>query len=150
MATPVPNEDVAIALALANLGTVGVTIFAAGPAQVQTGVPSQAIFCQLHSGYGTPIRYLQGNYAQAGVGLQGREPRVMLFVRSNPHDYQGGQVLARAVKDALHDQPLFVAGSSPVMQYDACRIVEAEPVWLNQIDTGEHLFSLNCHLWIEY
>lgn len=137
-----PNEDVANQLASLSIGTVGTTIFCAGPQQTQTGVPSQSIFCQLTGGYGTPIRYLQGPPSSGTPGDQLREPRVTIFVRSNPHDYAGGQTLARAVKTALHDQPF---GS-----YYACRIVEAEPNYLYQTDKAEYVFNMNCHLYTEY
>lgn len=138
----VPNEDVANALAGAGLGlTLGVNLFAGGYQQVQTGVPTQAVFCQLFDGYGPPQRYLQGNYAEAGVGIQAREPRVVVYVRSAKHDYHGGQVLARAAKDALHDVP--------ISGYDAVRVMNPEPLFVSQINDSENIFSFNVHMWID-
>lgn len=136
------NEDVAAALAAAGLGlTLGTNLFDEGPAQVQTGVPSEAVFCQSYGDYGTPIRYLQDNYATIGAGIQAKEPRVIVTIRSNPQDIHGGRALARSVRDALHNVPM--------SGYDAVRIQETDPLHLYQTNNSEHVFQLNCHLWLD-
>ncbi len=133
--------DVANAIAGAGLGLVyNVTVFDVVQQQVQDSMPSRAVFCHLNGSYASPLRPLIGNFAEAGVGAQEREPRVVLHVRSAPHDYGGGETLARSVKDALHDVPM--------TGYDAVRVVEGDPMFLYQTNNAEYVFGLNCHLWI--
>lgn len=143
MSEPYANEDVATALAGSGIGlTIGTNLFQGSPLQVQTGMPSQSVFCELLGGYGTPQRYLQGPYNEAGVGVQAREPRVHITVRSNPHDYQGGQTLARNVRDSLHDVP--------ISGYDAVRIEQQEALFVYQTNNGEFVWTMDCHLWLDY
>jgi hypothetical protein len=149
-----PADDVAAQIAAAGLGwALGTNLFASDVLpvyqsdQATTGSPSSSVFCSLYGGYLTPTRYGQDNYAVAGPGVQAREPRVMVYVRSPRFGYYAGLVNARAVKDSLHDRLLQIGTTGAY--YDACRIVDAEPLLLSVMDTGESLFSMNCHLYYD-
>jgi hypothetical protein len=133
-----PDLNVAQALASAGLGlTLGTNLFWGKVREVDTasGVPSQAVFVTLR------LSPAPENYCDGSITPQAREPQLQVTVRSNPQDFSGGQTLARSVKDALHD--------IPPSGYDACRVTQAEPVPIGETDSGEHLFSVNVHLWID-
>lgn len=130
--------DVATALAGAGIGlTLGTNVFW-GPVRESdpsTAFPSAAVFCTMRGG-APPI-----NYCDASITPQLREPLVQVMIRSAPRDYAAGQATARQVKNALHD--------IPPTGYDACRVEQAEPLPIGETNQGEHLFSLNVHLYIE-
>ncbi len=133
-----PDLDVAVALASAGLGlTLGQNIYWGKEREVDpdTGVPSKAVFVVNRLGAAPD------NYIDESRTPQAREPLLQIVVRSEPQDFTGGYALARSVKDALHD--IHLSG------YDACRVTQAEPVPIGENDSGEHLFSLNVHLWID-
>ena len=149
-----PADDVAALIESSSLGWIlGTNLFVADVQPVVqtqgagTGTPSKSVFVLLAGGYDTPTRYIQGNYSQAGVGVQAREPRVMIYIRSSRQQYLDGITSSRAVKNQEHYDPVLIGSSG--LYYDACRIVEAEPMLLTQTDNGEFLFSLNCHLWLD-
>jgi hypothetical protein len=130
--------NVAQALASAGLGlTLGTNLFWGKVREVDTasGVPSQAVFVTPH------LSPAPENYCDGSRTPQAREPQLQITVRSGRQDYSGGQSLARSVQDALHD--------IPPSGYNACRITQAEPVPIGETASGEHLFSLNVHLWID-
>lgn len=133
-----PDLDVAVQLASSGLGlTLGTNLFWGKLREVDpgTGISSTAVFVA------TRLSPAPENYCDGQRLPQAREPQLQIMVRSNPQDFAGGQALARGVKDALHD--IALSG------YDACRITQAEPVPIGETDSGEHLFSLNVHLWID-
>jgi hypothetical protein len=149
-----PADDVAAQIAGAGLGwALATNLFVSDVAPSYqtdtsaTGTPSASVFVLLAGGYDIPTRYQLDTYANAPSATQAREPRVMIYVRSPRQQYNTGMVSARAVKDALHDQPLQIGSSGSY--YDACRIVDAEPTLLSETDNGEFLFSLNCHLYLD-
>lgn len=133
-----PDLDVAVKLAASGLGlTLGTNLFWGKLREVDAvgGVRSKAVFVM------TRLSGAPTNYCDGARTPQGREPLLQIVVRSDPQDFAGGQALARGVKDALHD--IVLSG------YDACRVTQAEPVPISESDKGEHLFSLNVHLWID-
>lgn len=149
-----PADDVAAGIAGAGLGwALGTNLFVSDVLpvyqtnQASTGVPSASVFVLLAGGYDTPTRYEQDTYANDPTAIQAREPRIMIYVRSSRQQYYTGLSSARAVKDALHDQPLQLGATGT--NYDACRIVDAEPTLLQETDNGEYLFSMNCHLYLD-
>lgn len=149
-----PADDVAAGIAAAGLGwTLGTNLFISDVLpevqtdQASTGAPARAVFVLLAGGYMEPTRYEQDSYRRVGAGIQAREPRVMIYVRSPREQYWTGLTDARAVRDAVHDLPLTCSATGA--DYDACRIVDAEPMLLSVDDNGSSLFSLNCHLYYD-
>lgn len=130
--------DVATALAARSLGlTLGTNLFWGIPREVDpsSGLGSRVVFVSPR------LSPPPDNYCDGSVTPQSREPQLQITVRSDPRDYSGGYTLAASVRDALHDQPL--------SGYDACRITQTDPIPIGETDSGEHLFSLNVHLWID-
>ncbi len=133
-----PDLDVAVYLASAGLNlTLGENLFWGKLREVDpsTGISSNAVFVS------TRLSPSPENYCDELRYPQAREPMLQVTVRSDPQEFAEGQALARSVKDALHDIAL--------PGYDACRVTQAEPVFIGETDSGEHLFSLNVHLWID-
>lgn len=133
-----PDLDVAVALAGAGLGlTLQENLFWGKEREVDpsSGIPSKAVFVVNRLGP-APENYIDGQRLP-----QAREPLLQIIVRSDPQEFSAGYALARSVKDAIHDVAL--------PGYDACRVTQAEPMPIGESDSGEHLFSMNVHLWID-
>lgn len=149
-----PADDVAAGIAAAGLGWVpGQNLFISDVLpevqsdQPNTGAPARAVFVLAAGGYATPTRYEQDTYRNKGAGVQAREPRVMVYIRSPREGYWTGLTDARAVRDAIHDLPLTCSATGA--DYDACRVVDAEPMLLSVDDNGSSLFSINVHLYYD-
>jgi len=74
-----------------------------------------------------------------GTSTDLRVSTVQVRIRSENHDFSGGQELARACSDAIdcHD----VAG------YIDIRVREPEPNYLQRDDVNRHHWSFNVELW---
>lgn len=133
-----PDLDVATALAGAGLGlSLEENLFWGKEREVDpdSGIPSKAVFVVNRLG-GAPE-----NYCDSARTPQAHEPLLQIVVRSDPQEFSAGYALARSIQNALHDVAL--------PGYDACRVTQPEPVAIGESDSGEHLFSLNVHLWID-
>ena len=128
-----PDIDVANVLdsALGSL-TLGTNLFVGLLREKGTGIPHQAVFC-LSAGGAPPDAFMYG-----GSGTEERHSDVKIYVRSNPHDFSGGQTLARSVRDAIHH----VVPSG----YLESEVQESEPNYLGQQENGEHLWTITTEL----
>jgi hypothetical protein len=60
---------------------------------------------------------------------------VNVMVRSEHFDFAGGQTLAKAVRSALHYQPL--------SGYYSCTVADAQPTYLGRDERNRHMWSLS-------
>ena len=133
-----PDLDVATFLGGAGLDlTLGENLFWGKEREVnpESGIPSRAVFVV------NRLSVSPTNYIDEARNPQAREPLLQVVIRSEPQEFTTGYMWARDIKDALHDADL--------PGYDACRVTQAEPIAIGESDSGEHLFSLNVHLWID-
>ena len=124
-----PDNDLAVFLDT-NVGalTSGTNLFRGFPRGVDTGIPDQCVFC-LVSGGQAPDPFVAG-----GTGDEQRYSEVMIRVRSNPHDFQGGQTLARSVRNAVHHK--VIAG------YINVEVRESDPMFLGETEKGHSEWSI--------
>lgn len=128
-----PDQDAVTALA-AGIGslTENTNLFL-GHVSDGDGVPDEAVFC-LATGGPAPQDY------GGQTALRTSFSAIQVRVRSAPFDFNGGQVTARAVRDALHRQP--PAGYIDVLAQ------QSDPLPLPGPDeSGRHEWSVNFEFW---
>lgn len=131
-----PDIDVVdhIDTALGTL-TKGTNLFA-GPVRghdvPDAGVPDEAVFV-LATGGPAPLAFIAG-----GSGTEQRFSSLLIRVRSDPNDFQGGQTLARSVRDAIHH-------SIPTGYIEAA-VRETDPSYLGVTNKGHHEWSIGVDL----
>jgi hypothetical protein len=133
-----PDSAVATALNTAvGALTLGTNLFR-GPIRPDevNSIPTLSAFCLADSGP-EPLDYLQGGAHTPQL----KTFWVNVYIRSNAHEYEAGQTLARACRDALHD--------SPPSGYFASRVTSSEPFYLGMDEHGSHLFSITVRLMIQ-
>lgn len=91
-------------------------------------IPQECVFVLATGGFPP-----QGYADTTSINL--RMSGVQVFVRSNPRDFEGGQSLARKVRDALHHAT--IAG------YIDVQAVQAEPIYIEEDEDGLHTWSVN-------
>ena len=129
-----PDTDLRTHL-IANVGTcTSSNTFAGGKraTDANAGVPEQAVFC-LATGGAPPEADIDN-----GADGEWRFSGVQITIRSNPHEFEGGQTLARAIRDALHH--------SPPSGYVEAEAQESEPLYLGMEDNGNHVWTVNVML----
>lgn len=98
--------------------------------------PRECVACEAAGGP-APQDYCNGNTHTP----QMRDPVVQVMVRGDARDYSGGETLARAVWDSLHD--------NPPSGYIHMRCMNATPLYVGEDEDGSHLWSINVALRIE-
>ncbi len=63
---------------------------------------------------------------------------VQVIVRADPSDYDGGQALARACRDAIH--------CATISGYVDAGVREPDPYYLRTDEDGRHLWTMNVNL----
>lgn len=132
MPTAQPDAAVADALAAAGLSLAkGVNLFR-GPVRPDLlGVANKAVFC-LATGGPRNERFL-------GTASDYRVSTVQIRVRTGPGEFDAGQTLARAIRDALH--------ATQPEGYVSMQVREGEPNFLGQFaDDDTYQWSLNVEL----
>lgn len=100
-----------------------------GPVVAESAyVPDLAVFC-LSTGGPKPEAYIFG-----GTGVEEREHGLLIRVRSAPGEFEAGQTLARAVRDAAHRA--VIAG------YHDIYVRECDPAYYRLDDKGHHFWSI--------
>lgn len=78
----------------------------------------------------TSIPYIDG-----GARTKEERPGLVIFVRSNPRDYDSGKLIADAVARFLDLNP-------PTGFFEA-QLINARPAYLGENEQNEHLWSIN-------
>lgn len=128
-----PSEDVSDYIRK-NLPVryVGVGVFAGKLRAPSDLCPARSVFCRA-SGGPAP-----GSYADGGSGTNEHFPQVNIRIRSNPRDYKGGEELARSVRDTIHE--------AAIDGYHYVRVLESEPLYVDEDDEGHHEWSVTVQL----
>ena len=120
----------------ANVGalTDGTNLFRGKMRAAGDGCPVDSVFV-LSSGGPAPQAYL------SGTTVERRYSDVTCYVRSDLGDFEGGQTLARAIRDAAHHAD--IAG------YIDVRALQSEPPYVAERDDEAHVWVVNFQLWHE-
>jgi len=127
-----PDSDVVTQLVAAGIGLVSGTNLWRGPERAAgTGVPAKSVFVLASGGY--PPRPFLGPSS-----TDMRRSTVQITVRSDAQDFDGGQTLVRAVRNAIH--------KAAVAGYVDIRVRESEPNYLGQDEAARHLWTVNVEM----
>lgn len=137
--TQVPDLDVltTIDAGTATL-TAGTNLFRGKMRAVSTYIPSQAVFV-LNTAGAPPQTLLK---QASGQSARHFFPTVQIVVRSNPRDFSGGQTLARAIRDIIHN--------ATISGYIYVKVRESEPIFLDEQENEVFIWSLNVDLVYEH
>ncbi len=127
-----PDGDVVDTLSAA-IGSLSknFNLFRGKVREVSKGVPAEAVFV-LATGGPEPEAFESTTIEHYRSAIQCR-------IRSAKRTgFSSGQTLARAVRDALHHQP--IAG------YVDVKALEQEPIYVEEDDAGSHHWSVNLEL----
>lgn len=123
-----PDADVVTKLATLATWTSGTNLFAGPMRAPDANIPHLACFVLASGGPG-PQAYADGTTTKL------RYSAVQVLLRSAPRAFAAGQTLAREVRDTLHNVTL--------SGYIDTQALEAEPLYLGEIENGSHLWSMN-------
>lgn len=126
-----PDTDLAAHLNT-QLGafTLGTNLFQGPPRPIDhDNVPAECIFVWV-SGGPQALAFVNG-----GTGQEQRVPTVNVRYRSDRRDFENGQTVARAIRDAIHH--------APTAAYIEFTVREADPLYIGQTDDGSHEWSLS-------
>ena len=128
-----PDED-AVTYLDANCSLVKDTDLFRGKLEpASTDIPHQCVFV-VASGGPPPLSYMSST-------IKFRYSAIQIFTRSNPRDYPAGLTLARLVRDTLHN--------AAVSGYVDVRCMESEPIYVEEDENGDHIWSSNFEFWHE-
>jgi hypothetical protein len=108
--------------------TLGTNLFVGKTRAVGDNIPSKAVFC-LATGGPTPQAYMDG------TAVEERPSMVQARIRSEPRDFDGGQTLARLVRDTAHH--------ASISGYIDVEAQQAEPFPIGEDAKGHHEWSIN-------
>jgi len=131
-----PDGDLVTYLA-ANIAalTANVNLFASKRQAAGDGIPHLAVFVLATGGPG-PEAYVEG-----GSGDERRYSAVQVMSRSAPDEYNASKTLARLILNTLHH--------ATITGYLDVRVLETEPNYLGEDDSGDHLWTSNFELFHE-
>ena len=122
----VPDQDVATYLAM----TCTSGVYSGPPRPPENGIPARAVFVFPTGGRKA------GNYC-GGVTKVERRSSLQIRVRGDQDDWDGGLLLARQVRDAIHH------ADSDLDAYTSIEVNESEPSPLGKDHQGLPEWSMN-------
>jgi hypothetical protein len=128
-----PDQDLVTLLngAIGSL-TENTNLFKGKMQPVSSYVPADSVFC-LSSGGPAPQAYADGS------AVEQYHPAVQIMIRNT--NFLTGQTLARSVRNAVNH--------ATISGYIDVRIGGSDPLYINEEETGFHLWSINVELWHE-